>query len=80
VVITDAKGASVVSDVATLTVGSIPVITQDSSDLLIALGQTATFQVTAEGENLTYGWELQGGWLTHDPSAQLDLPFSWIRK
>lgn len=74
VVITDAKGASVVSDVATLTVGSMPVITQDSSDLLIALGQTATFQVTAEGENLTYGWELQGGWLTHDPSAQLDLP------
>jgi hypothetical protein len=59
VVVSNAAG-SVTSDPATLTVNSTgsPVITQQPSDQMITVGETATFSVAATGTvPLTYQWQ-----------------------
>lgn len=72
--ITDANGASVVSDAATLTTtgGDTPTpvtlaITKQPEDQSGALGATVTFTVEATGNGLSYSWETQhasgGDWV-----------------
>ena len=59
-VITDASGASVVSDVATLTVATEQtplVILSQPQDVSGAAGETVTVSVAAQGEGLTYQWQ-----------------------
>ena len=58
------SAGSVISNAAVLTVGSssqstAPTITTQPSSVTTALGTTATFTVTAEGEGLTYQWQYQ---------------------
>jgi hypothetical protein len=64
-VVTDINGKSVTSDEATLTV-SIPAITitSEPEDYSGSIGETAVFTVSAEGEELTYQWQVykSGAW------------------
>jgi hypothetical protein len=64
-VVTDINGKSVTSDEATLTV-SIPAITitSEPEDYTGSIGDTAVFTVVAEGEELTYQWQVykSGAW------------------
>ncbi|GEM_PF-6240111 len=54
-IVTSATGKKTTSDVVTLTV--LPVITQQPSDTTVAVGETATFTVKANGKALTYRWQ-----------------------
>ena len=56
-VVTDAYGNTVTSEPATLYVASGPEITAQPEDFTGPIGTTATFHVTAEGEDLTYMWQ-----------------------
>lgn len=52
--------SSVSSDVAQLTVGSLPVITRQPIDRTVAAGEGVTFVVEAVGGSPTYQWRMDG--------------------
>ena len=63
-VVTDGSGNQATSDAATLHVGSASgsegvTITGQPEDYTGAVGETAVFTVTAEGESLSYQWQYQ---------------------
>lgn len=60
--ITAANGDQIATDPVTLTVKEPSItITQQPSDLSVLVGSKATFTVAAEGEGLTYQWQLKKG-------------------
>jgi hypothetical protein len=60
VVVTSPYG-SVTSSVVTLTVGALPAITTQPTNLVLAVGSTATFRATASGTApLGYQWQFDG--------------------
>ena len=56
-VVTDAYGNTVTSNAATMDAYTALAITSHPEDVTIAIGNTATFNVTATGEELTYQWQ-----------------------
>ena len=62
VVVTDGNSLSTNSDAVTLTVNSPPVITSQPASQTVAVGNAATFSVTATGTpTLTYAWQYLSG-------------------
>jgi len=58
-VVTNASGKSLISDTVTLTVEAPAVdVTSQPEDYVGQIGDTAKFTVAAEGENLTYQWQV----------------------
>lgn len=70
VVVSNATG-SVISAAATLTVvaPAAPVISSQPAGVQVAVGQAATFSVTASGTGLTYVWQRAGAAIVGAPSA-----------
>ena len=58
-VITDSSGSSVTTDTVTLRIPKALKLTQQSSDLFVPEGETATASVAAEGDALQYQWYLK---------------------
>ena len=63
-VVTNADGLSSVSDEASIVIGQKPEITVQPADYSGSIGDTAVFKIEAEGENLTYQWQVykNGAW------------------
>ena len=60
--ITDANGEQIATNSVTLTVKEPSIsITQQPTDVTALVGNTAKFTVAAEGEGLTYQWQLKKG-------------------
>ncbi len=57
-VVTDASGASVTSDAASMKIAGVFAITSQPSDYTGAVGDQMSFKVAAEGSGLTYQWQL----------------------
>ncbi len=60
-VVTDAKGNTVTSEAAKLTIGSVDqpiLITYQPKDVTVAAGSATSFNVAAQGEGLTYQWQV----------------------
>lgn len=55
-VVTDARGVSVTSRTATLTLAPAPVITAQPVGVTVHKGETARVQVSAAGDDLSYAW------------------------
>src|SRR5262249_30896679 len=64
---------SVLSDVATLSVGAKPVVTQQPQSLAASPGATVLFTVVATGGGLTYQWRFNNGNLPGETNATLML-------
>jgi hypothetical protein len=64
---------SALSSVATLTVGAVPVITQQPQSLAATPGATVLFSVVATGGGLTYQWRFNSNSLPGQTSATLTL-------
>jgi hypothetical protein len=62
--VTNQQGVTVVSDEVSVIVNRGPKITSQPSDFTGNLGGTATFQVKAKGDGLTYQWQVykNGAW------------------
>ena len=86
-VVTNAAGVSVVSDEVAIGLREAITITSQPEDVTAAVGTTAKFAVTAEGEGLTYQWQYQkpgkSGWyasgLNGANSAELSVPVTNAR-
>jgi len=85
-VVTDINGTSVASNEAIVTVGAKPVtITSEPEDYSGPVGDVATFEIEAEGENLTYQWQVykSGAWkntsLPGNTSSSLDVEITEAR-
>ncbi len=63
-IVKDKYGNSVTSDAATLTVGTKLAITKQPDNFIGSVGSTASFSVTAQGDGLTYQWQMytDGAW------------------
>lgn len=73
-VITDAGGSQLTSDAATLTLSvplTGPIITRQPADATVAIDDTAVFTVAAEGQGLTYLWQVfrDGVWIDTSSEA-----------
>jgi len=53
----------------TVTIGDMPLITQQPTDVSVTAGQLASFSVTATGSNLTYQWRKAGVAITGATAA-----------
>jgi len=58
--VTDANGTKVRSDVVTLTIGTGLEILEQPADYEGSIGETASFHVRVEGEDLSYQWYFKG--------------------
>ncbi|MBR2549742.1 MAG: leucine-rich repeat domain-containing protein [Clostridiales bacterium] len=63
-VVTSSNGIIAISSPVTVKIGTPVTITQQPSDYSGAIGSTASFSVTAQGEGLTYQWQMytNGAW------------------
>ncbi len=68
-IVKDKYGNSVTSNAATLTVGTKLAITKQPVDFLGVVGNQATFSVTAQGDGLTYQWQMYTGGAWKNSSA-----------
>ena len=77
--ITDMYGNCVVSDEVTLTIKEPSIkIAQQPTDITAVVGSTAKFTVAAEGEGLTYQWQLKKGssWANQNSGGATTPTFS----
>ncbi|MBN1575141.1 MAG: hypothetical protein JW913_01215 [Chitinispirillaceae bacterium] len=65
---------SVFSDTMTLHVVALPVITKHPDTITVYSGDTATFSITATGENIDYLWKRNGDTITGATSATYKRP------
>ena len=64
-IVTDAQGRTVTSDPAAIIIGTKLAVTAQPQDFTGAVGATASFSVTAVGDDLTYQWQYRdvgGSW------------------
>jgi hypothetical protein len=74
VTVTNSFG-NVTSNAAALTVNVAPSISSQPANQTVAVGQTATFSITASGEgNLTYQWKKNGTTISGATSASYTAP------
>lgn len=73
VVVSGACDPSATSDVATLTIGELPQITQQQEDITASVGQTATFTITDNGMADNYEWFKDGSSLQTTTVGELTL-------